>query len=111
MLDKSLRYCLFAFLALTGVASSQQNYILPYGKTPETPAEFWAAVKYEVELGNHNRAAVMTKNLWEKLAALPEADQTKLLLGFYDADGLSAFLQLGTISELHKVTAKEAGSD
>jgi HEAT repeat protein len=93
-------------LLLPGAAGSQE-FIVPYLKTPETPREFWAAVKYELDLGNHRRAGEMLQGFWDRLAKLDEAERAKTLLQFYDEDGMSAFLRLSNVEALRKVMAKD----
>ena len=45
-------------ISITGAAAAQ-DFVLPYNKAPETAQEFWAAAKYDLSLGNHQRAAQM----------------------------------------------------
>src|SRR5262245_45640597 len=90
-------------LLLTAIVSAPalgQEFILPYLKTPETPAEFWAAVKYERHLGNYKRATQMLAGMWKQVETLDEAARKKFLLELYDAEKLSTFLQLDRIPEL-----------
>jgi hypothetical protein len=94
-------------LGLASPAVGQQDFVLPYSKTPETAPEFWAATKYELGLGNHNRTAQMLGNFYDKAMALSEDDQRKLLLGVYDADGMSTFLRLSTIPAVKQVLRKD----
>jgi len=88
-----------------------QDFVLPYLKSPETAPEFWAALKYELQLGNQKRAATMLKEFYDKFAALGEEDQTNLLLRLYDTDGLSAILKLQNLPFLRSVTAKVGDKD
>lgn len=95
-----------AFLLATSAVSGQE-FILPYLKTPETPGEFWAAVKYERQLGNYKRCAQMLAGMWAQVEKLDEAARRKFLLGLYDAEKMSTFLQLDRIPELDAAKAKD----
>src|SRR5438132_1418224 len=68
-------------------------------KKPETAPEFWAAMQYEIEVGNYNLAAGYLKNFLEK----NPSDQE--LLDIEAKQGLTAFLQLQTIPALRKDSA------
>ena len=57
-------------------------------KKPETAPEFWAAMQYEIEVGNYNLAAGYLKNFLEK----NPSDQE--LLDIEAKQGLTAFLQV-----------------
>lgn len=99
----------FTLLALAvSAAHGQDDFILPYGKTPETAPEFWSVVKYEIGLGNYRRARDQLKNFWEKLGA--EADQDKFLLGLHDKDGLGYFVKISNIPELRELKDKDTDS-
>jgi CheY-like chemotaxis protein len=114
MLQRMVRSVLGAgLLALAFAGGVQaQDYVLPYNKTPETPREFWAALKYELELGNHKRAAEMLKGFYERATAIADEDEQKtLFLGLYDREGMSFFLKLANLPELRKVTAKDGEKD
>lgn len=65
-------------------------------KKPETAPEFWAAMQYEIEVGNYELAAGYLKNFLEK----NPTDQE--LLDIESKQGLTAFLQLQTIPALRK---------
>src|ERR1700730_7494513 len=65
-------------------------------KKPETASEFWAAMKYEIDVGSYNLAAGYLK---EFLAKNP-TDQE--LLDIEAKEGLTGFLQLQTIPALRK---------
>jgi CheY-like chemotaxis protein len=65
-------------------------------KKPETAPEFWAAMKYEIEVGNYDGAAVYLKNFLEK----NPTDQE--LLDIEAKEGLTGILQLQTIPALRK---------
>ncbi len=65
-------------------------------KKPETAPEFWAAMKYEIEVGSYELAAGYLK---EFLAKNP-TDQE--LLDIEAKEGLTGFLQLQTIPALRK---------
>jgi hypothetical protein len=89
-------------LGLWGTASAQ-DFVLPYNKTPETAPEFWAAARYDVSLGNYDRAAGMIGNFYDKVMALGEDDQRKFFLNMYDREGISPLLNLSTIPAIKKV--------
>jgi CheY-like chemotaxis protein len=111
MLQRAIRGLLGVAVLLAlggGVAKAQDEFILPYLKTPETPQEFWAALEYEIELGNHTRAAENLKNFYERSLAIADEDlQRTLFLKLYDRKGMSYFLKLSNLPELRKVTAKD----
>lgn len=88
-----------------------QEFRLPYFTPPEKPAEFWEAMHYELTLGNHKRAADLLKQFHEKVLALDEKEQEKLLLGIYDEEGITEFLRLSNIPELRKVKVKEGDKE
>ncbi len=75
-------------------------------KTPETAADFWGAVHYELELGNHKRASAMLDGFYKKLLELGDKGNP-LLLQIFDEQGMSAFLRLANVPELRKVVAKD----
>lgn len=107
------RRCLLGvtlLVVLPGIARAQ-DFILPYVKTPETAREFWAAIKYEVELGNYRRGGERLKEFWDRVSALPEKDQNDLLMSIHDTDGMSWFLRLGNIPETKAVMGKDPASD
>src|SRR5205085_8896062 len=94
-------------LGLAAPAVAQQDFVLPYNKTPETAPEFWAATKYDLSLGNHQRAAQMLGNFYDKAMALSEDDQRKLFLSLFDAEGMSPFLRLSSIPAVRQVLRKD----
>jgi len=94
-------------LGLAGPATAQQDFVLPYNKLPETAGEFWAATKYDLGLGNHQRAARMLGNFYDKAMALPEADQRKLLLSLHDTEGMTPFLRLSTLPAVRQILRKD----
>ncbi|MCI0638620.1 MAG: hypothetical protein L0Y72_07540 [Gemmataceae bacterium] len=63
-------------------------------KRPEKAHEFWAAIKFEVEVGKFDLAALHLKQL---LAKEPAEDTDKQLLRIEEAAGMSSFLKLQTI--------------
>src|SRR5581483_10880253 len=65
-------------------------------KKPETAPEFWAAMQYEIEVGNYDLAAGYLKSFLEKNPT------DKELLDIESKQGLTAFLQLQTIPALRK---------
>lgn len=88
-----------------------QDFILPYNKSPETAAEFWAACKYELGLGNHQRVAEMLGRFQDRLAALGADEQNKLLLAVYDRDGLSPLLRMANLDAVRKTKIKDPATD
>src|SRR5262245_20084225 len=105
---------LFALSTLLGAASAvrAQDFVLPYNKTPETAPEFWAAAKFELEVGNHKRAGEMLQKFSERLANMGEAEQNKLLLEIHDRDGLSTLLRLANLPPVKALkTAAEGGKE
>jgi hypothetical protein len=64
-------------------------------KKPETTFEFWAAIKFEMDLGKFDLAALHLKLLLEKDAKQVDADLVKL----EDAEGISAFLRLERVKQ------------
>jgi hypothetical protein len=114
MLQRMIRSMVTAsLLALVALGAARaQDYILPYNKTPETPREFWAALKYELELGNHKRATEMLKGFYDRANAIADEDaQKQLFLSLFDKEGMSFFLKLANHPELRKATAKEGEKD
>src|SRR5688500_9936043 len=78
-------------------------------KKPETPLEFWSAIKFEMDLGKFDLAALHLKLLLEKE---PPEDTDKDLVRIEAAEGMSAFLRLRQVKpELwsdHEPFRKEA---
>ncbi len=93
-------------LGLTGPAWAQ-DFVLPYNKTPETAPEFWAAAKFDMSLGNHNRSAQMFGNFYDKVMGLGEEEQRKYFLNMYDSEGVSPLLKLSTIPAVKQVMRKD----
>src|ERR1019366_7151227 len=79
-----------------------------YFKRPETPYEFWSAIKFEMDLGKFDLAALHLKLLLEK--ALPE-DVDKDLVKIEAAEGMSAFLRLRQVRKWYDRTANETEAD
>lgn len=75
-------------------------------KKPDTPYEFWAAIKFEMDLGKFDLAALHMKLLLEKDAK--EVDPA--LVKIEAAEGMSAFLRLRQVREWsdHPPFQKEA---
>jgi hypothetical protein len=113
MLQRLIRFVMAAsLLVLLAGSGVGQDYILPYNKTPETPREFWAALKYELELGNHKRAAENLREFYARSSAIADEDeQRQLFLNLYDREGMSFILKLANLPELRKVTAKDGEKD
>src|SRR5262245_9040904 len=78
-----------------------------YFKKPETPIEFWSAIKFEMNLGKFDLAARHLKMLLEKEP--PEATD-KDLVRIEAAEGMSAFLRLKQVKQWsdHPPFQKEA---
>jgi DNA-binding response OmpR family regulator len=100
-----------AFFGLNSPAARGQDFILPYNKSPETAAEFWAASKYELGLGNHQRVAEMLRRFQERLAALGAEEQDKLLLAIYDRDGLSPLLRMANLKPVRETKIKDPATE
>lgn len=64
-------------------------------KKPETGIEFWSAIKFEMDLGKFDLAALHMKLLLEKEEKDTAADLVKL----EDAEGMSAFLRLRSVRQ------------
>src|SRR5438034_4782784 len=60
-------------------------------KRPEKVFEFWAAIKFEIEVGKFDLAALHLKQL---LAKQPPEDVDKDLFKIEEVQGMSAFLRL-----------------
>ena len=78
-----------------------------YFKKPETPIEFWSAIKFEMNLGKFDLAALHLKLLLEKE---PPEDVDKELVKLEAAEGMSAFLRLKQVKQWsdHPPFQKEA---
>jgi CheY-like chemotaxis protein len=90
--------CGLASLCLLVAQARAQDYPDTF-KKPETAVEFWAAMKYEISIGNFNLAAANLKGFLEK----KPTDQE--LLEIEGKEGITAFLQLLNIPELRKDAA------
>ena len=62
-------------------------------KKPETPAEFWTAMNFEIKVGQFGLAAQFLKGLLEATK-----DNEKELLQIEEAEGMSAFLRLRNVA-------------
>ncbi len=67
---------------------------------PETPAEYWGRVKFEIEVGKFDFAAKYLKGFIDSLAKLKPDEAAKVLVALEEKDGMSAFLRLKQIPEL-----------
>ena len=78
-------------------------------KKPQTTIEFWAAIKFEMDLGKFDLAALHMKLLLEKDAKEVDPDLVKL----EQAEGMSAFLRLRKVREWsdHPPFQKEAAAN
>lgn len=70
----------------------EEEYRLKFRK-PETPAEFWTAIKFEVELGKFDLAAEFLKGFLEATK-----DKGQELLVLVEAEGFSSFLKLRNVA-------------
>lgn len=84
-----------------------QDFVLPYNKAPETAQEFWAAAKYDLSLGNQQRAAQMIGNYYDKVMAFGPEEQKKYFLNMYDTEGVSPLLRLSTIPAVKQIMRKD----
>lgn len=100
---------LLTLLSVACLLAQDDDLYLPYNRVPETTREFWAVVKYEINLGNYRRARDQLKNFWDRLTAEP--DQEKLLISLYEKDGLAYFVKLSNIAELRELKAKDPETD
>lgn len=71
---------------------AEEEYKQRY-KHPETAAEYWAAIKYEIEVGRFGLASELIKGLLD----VTKDEQAKDLLPLEEQDGLSAFLRLRVV--------------
>ncbi len=78
-------------------------------KKPETAIEFWAAIKFEMDLGKFDLAGLHLKLLLEKPAKEIDPDLVKL----EEAEGMSAFLRLRQVRQWseHPPFHKEASDN
>ncbi|MCS6977125.1 MAG: hypothetical protein NZM31_08990 [Gemmatales bacterium] len=97
------------FLSSAAALAQDDDLYLPYNKVPETTREFWAVVKYEINLGNYRRAREQLKNFWDRLSAEP--DQEKFLISLYEKDGLGYFVKLSNIPELRELKEKDPDTE
>lgn len=94
---------------------SDQKFVLPYNKAPETVQEFWAATKYDMSLGNYARAAQMLGNYYDKFMAFGDAEQKKYFQSIFENQGkegytsqlLNPLLRLSTIADTKQVMRKD----
>lgn len=93
-------------ISVTGTVPAQE-FVLPYNKAPETAQEFWAAAKYDLSLGNQQRAAQMFGNYYDKVMAFSPEEQKKYFLNMYDTEGVSPLLRLSTIPAVKQVMRKD----
>jgi CheY-like chemotaxis protein len=100
---------LLTLLSVACLLAQDDDLYLPYNRVPETTREFWAVVKYEINLGNYRRARDQLKNFWDRLTAEP--DQEKLLISLYEKEGLAYFVKLSNIPELRELKAKDPETD
>jgi len=100
-MSKHLCKCAFALTAslliLPFIAAQEQRQFF---KKPETAMEFWAAMKFEIELGKYDLAAEHLKSFIEKMPTDEE------LLQIETKEGMSAFLKLLTLPDSVKLPEK-----
>lgn len=72
------------------LAKAQEEYRV-FFKKPENAIEFWSAIKFEMDLGKFDLAALHLKLMLEKE---PPEDVDKDLVKLEQAEGMSAFLRL-----------------
>jgi CheY-like chemotaxis protein len=63
-----------------------------YFKQPETPEEWWAAMRFEIDVGRYGLASVFLKGLLDSTRA-----DDKPLLAIEEREGINAFLELRLI--------------
>jgi len=105
-----MKHVILAFLCLSATAIAQEpldrftkgllqraeeEYRL-YFQRPVTVIDFWAAVKYEMEVGKFDLAALHLKLMLQKIQADPAAGD-KELAKIEEVDGISAFLRLKNV--------------
>lgn len=78
---------------------AKEEYRL-FFKKPEKVYEFWAAMKFEVEVGKYDLAALHLKLLLEKE---PAEETDKELLKIEEAEGLAGFLRMQSIQQWSEV--------
>lgn len=105
----NLRHWLAAGVMAISVSGTlpAQDFVLPYNKAPETAQEFWAAAKYDLSLGNQQRAAQMFGNYYDKIMAYGPEEQKKYFLNLYDTEGVSPLLRLSSIPAVKQVLRKD----
>ncbi len=88
------------------LAKAEDEY-RSYFKRPETTFEFWGAIKFEIEVGKFDIAALHLKQL---MAKEPAEDVDKDLVRIENAEGMSSFLKLSAIKKWsdHPPFQKEA---
>ena len=97
-----------AMVALAAPMAAAQDYVLPYLRKLETTDDFWAAARYEIDLGNYVRAGKMLAGFWESLTKLDPEQQDDVLLRLHDRVGLSFFLRLANVPEIRAARVKMA---
>ncbi|MBI3823929.1 MAG: hypothetical protein HY289_14770 [Planctomycetes bacterium] len=73
---------------------AQEEYRV-FFKRPETALEFWSAIKFEMDLGKFDLAALHLKLMLEKDAKTVDPDLVKI----EELEGLSAFLRLQRVKQ------------
>lgn len=76
---------------------AEEEYRL-FIRQPQSILDYWAAMKYEMQLGKFDLAALHLKLLLEKHDKNPE-EGDKELIKLENAEGLSAFLRLRTVKQ------------
>lgn len=94
-------------LALKELLQKAEDEYRTFFRRPEQVHEFWAAIKFEVEVGKFDVAALHLKQL---LAKAPPEDADKELVNLAEVEGLAPFLRLANIRKWsdHKPFQDEA---
>jgi CheY-like chemotaxis protein len=101
----SIRYLtsLAWVVVLSAAISAQEIDFRPFMKRPETPMEFWEAMRFEIEIGKYDLAADRLKGLLKALKEVQddkgEEEANNALLQIEAKYGMSGFLRLLVIPE------------
>jgi hypothetical protein len=88
------------------LAKAEEEYRVFFKKPEKTP-EFWAAIKFEMQVGKFDVAALHLKQM---LAQKPAEEVDANLVAIEEAEGMSSFLRLKSVRQWtdHPVLQKEA---
>jgi hypothetical protein len=88
------------------LAKAEEEYRI-FFKKPETTPEFWSAIKFEMQVGKFDVAALHLKQM---LAQKPAETVDANLVAIEEVEGMSAFLQLKGVRQWtdHPILQKEA---